>query len=285
MRIIAYLGPEKTNTHLAAKRYFGAEAKYLPAASVEKVFELVERKKTDFGVVAIENSLEGAITHTLDRFIDFEESPIKIYGEIDEPIHHYLMYRRSTSLEKIRLVYSHYSALAQCKSWLSSQMPYAHAREADSTAKAVEDLLDRKASVFPPDERAAIGRVELAEEHNLKTVRIPIEQENRTRFLVLSLRKNAKRGKQNKTSLMLVLRDRPGALYDALKPFKANNINLMKIESRPSKKKAWEYVFFIDFEGHESEPRVRKTLKALQRAAATLRVLGSYPSGDVRGRG
>jgi chorismate mutase/prephenate dehydratase len=285
MKTIAYLGPEKTNTHIAAKRYFGAEVKYLPAGSVEKVFELVERKKADFGVVAIENSLEGGITHTLDRFIDFEESPIKIYGEIDEPIHHYLMYRPNTSLQKIRLVYSHYSALAQCKSWLSTHLSYAGVREADSTAKAVDDLFDKKASVFPLDERAAIGRVELAEERNLKAVRIPIEQENRTRFLILSLEKNKKRGKRNKTSLMLILSDRPGALYGALRPFKTNHINLMKIESRPSKRKAWEYVFFIDFEGHESESRVKKTLQALKHSAATVRVLGSYPVGDIRGRG
>jgi len=285
MRTIAYLGPEKTNTHLAAKRYFGAEATYLPAASVEKVFESVERKKADFGVVAIENSLEGAITHTLDRFIDFEESPIKIYGEIDESIQHCLIYRSRTSLEKIRLVYSHYSALAQCKSWLSANLPHASVRESVSTAKAIDELFDKKSSVFPVDERAAIGRIELAEEHKLKAIPIPIEQDNRTRFLALSLRKNEKRSKRNKTSLMMVLSDRPGALYDALKPFKTNNINLVKIESRPSKKKAWEYIFFIDFEGHETDPRVRKTLQALKQSAANIRVLGSYPAGDIRGRG
>jgi len=246
---------------------------------------LVERKKVDFGVVAIENSLEGGITHTLDRFIDFEESPVKIYGEIDESIHHYLIYRPSTPLERIRLVYSHYSALAQCKAWLSTQLPYASVRESSSTAKAIDDLFDKKTSAFPLSERAAIGRIELAEERRLKAIPIPIEQENRTRFLILSLKKNEKRGKRNKTSLMVFLSDRPGALYDALRPFKTNGINLMKIESRPSKRKAWEYVFFIDFEGHESEPRVKKTLQALQRSAAVLRVLGSYSVRDVHGRG
>lgn len=278
MRTVAFLGPEKTNTHLAAFRRFGKQAKYIPQPTVEDVFRCVERKKADLGVVAIENSLEGAITHTLDRFIEFEESPVKIYGEIDESIHHFLILQPKTSPEKVRVVFSHYSALDQCKEWLRSQYPSANLREASSTAKAVEDLLKKNSSmVYGLDERAAIGREELAREHGLKAIPIPIDQENRTRFLIISLRQNPSGGRHHKTSLMFALKDMPGALHDALGPFKKYRINLTKIESRPSKRKAWEYVFFIDFEGRRNDRRVRQALKLLEKSTSTLKVLGSYP--------
>ncbi len=280
MHKVAYLGPEKTNTHIAARRKFGAHARYIPCGTVEEVFQAVERKKVDFGVVAIENSLEGAVTHTLDRFIGFEESPLKIYGEIDESINHYLMMSPQTSIEKIRVVYSHPSALEQCREWLSTSCPSATSWETNSTAKAIEYLFNRKERLFPIRERAAIGRLELAEEHRLKAIPISIDQENRTRFLILSLQGNVKIGRRTKTSLMCALSDKPGALYDALRPFKRYKINLTKIESRPSKKKAWEYIFFIDFEGHKTELRVKKALKSLEKSTSSLKVLGSYPTGS-----
>ena len=279
MKTVAYLGPEKTNTHLAAQKKFGRGSRYRHASTVEEVFQFVERKKADYGVVAIENSLEGGITHTLDRFIEFDASPVKIYGEIDESIHHFLIMHPETSEEKIRLIFSHYSALNQCREWLVAKFPSASFRETNSTSDAIRKLFDKEASVFPVDERAAIGRCELAEEHRLKAVPIPIDQENRTRFLIISLHKNLRRGKRNKTSLMLALKDKPGALYDALRPFKKYRINLTKIESRPSKRKAWEYVFFIDFEGHEGERRVKQVLQMLRRSTSSLKVLGSYPIG------
>lgn len=277
MNIVAYLGPEKTNTHLAAQRRFGAKCKYVPKPTVEDVFQWVERKKADFGVVAIENSLEGAITHTLDRFVDFEASPVKIYGEIDESIHHFLIMRPQVREEKIRIVYSHYSALDQCREWLRANLPAAIYKDAFSTAKAVEELFNEGSSTFGLNERASIGRRELAEERKLKAIPISVEQENRTRFLIIALHKNPQRGKRNKTSLMFALKDAPGALYGALMPFKQHRINLTKIESRPSKRKAWQYIFFIDFEGHESEQRVQRTLRALERCTSDLRILGSYP--------
>lgn len=276
MNTIAYLGPEKTNTHLAAQKKFGPKCKYLPAPTVEDVFRMVERKKAHFGVVAIENSLEGAITHTLDRFIDFEESPLRIYGEIDESIHHFLIMRPRASEERIRVVYSHYSALNQCREWLKTNLPAAIFQEASSTAKAVEDLFKKGSYLFGLDERAAIGRRELAQERKLKAVPISVEQENRTRFLILALVPPS-RGRRNKTSLMFALKDKPGALHDALVPFKRYRINLTKIESRPSKRKAWEYLFFVDFEGHELEPRVKRALHALEKNVSDLRILGSYP--------
>lgn len=275
VRTVAYLGPEKTNTHLAARKRFGARCRYLHAPTVEDVFQLVEREQANFGVVPIENSLEGAVTHTLDRFIDFQRSPALIYGEIELPIRHCLLTRAGTSREKIRVIYSHPQALAQCRRWLDRNFPAATRRETRSTAEAVEDLL-RADGIWKRDERAGIGSPELAKEHRLKTLAVPIDRENRTRFLVVALAKPAM-GRRNKTSLLFALKDRPGALHDALVPFKRHGINLTKIESRPTKRRAWEYIFFVDFEGHESEPRVKRALAELSRRTAEFRVLGSYP--------
>lgn len=283
MPTIAYLGPEKTNTHLAALARFGKRNRYVHAPTVEDVFRLVERRQADCGVVPIENSLEGAVTHTLDRFIDFVDTPVKIHGEIEQPIHHYLITRKAATLLQIRAVLSHPQALAQCRAWLDQHLHRARRIETNSTAEAVEHLLDERhwpieeaRTRLGPRERAAIGRAELAREHGLRAIPIPEERENKTRFLILGLGE-PKRGRRNKTSILFALKDRPGALYDALMPFKREKINLTKIESRPSKKKAWEYYFFIDLEGHESEPRVKHALKSLSRSTLLLHMLGSYP--------
>ena len=276
MLTVSYLGPEKTNTHFAARKRFGVKARYLHAPTVEDVFRMVEREKADFGVVPIENSLEGAVTRTLDRFMDFKNSSARICGEIDLPIQHYLIMDPRASKEKIRVVYSHPQALAQCSRWLEKQLAVdvAHV-ETSSTTEAVQWLF-REDRLIDPRERAAIGRRELASRGHLKAIPIPVTQDNRTRFLVLSL-KAPRRGRKNKTSLMFVLKDKPGALHDALVPFKKYRINLTKIESRPTKRKAWEYIFFIDFEGHQSEPRVQRALRALEPCTSTVKVLGSYP--------
>ena len=283
MPTVAYLGPEKTNTHFAARKKFGAKARYLHAPTVEDVFRLVEREDADFGVVPIENSLEGAVTHTLDRFINFKRSPARIYGEIELLIQHCLITLPGTKLGDVVIVFSHPQALAQCRYWLQKHLPDASRFETTSTSEAV-GLLVRKGvieghrSVFSGPQRicAAIGRAELARELKLKAVRIPQDRENKTRFLVISMQDPVP-GRRNKTSLMFALKDNPGALHDALMPFKRNRINLTKIESRPSKRKAWEYLFFIDFEGHVSEPRVKRALRSLERSTTLLRVLGSYP--------
>ena len=268
MPVVAYLGPEKTNTHFAAQKKFGSSAKYLHAPTVEEVFRRVESGRADFGVVPIENSLEGSVTHTLDRFIDFWETPVQIWGEIEQPIQHFLITRPGTDLKRIRFVYSHPQALAQCSRWLDQRLPSAVRFETGSTAEAVEKM----------GSHAAIARRELAREKNLRAVAIPIRREIRTRFLILSLREPP-RGRNNKTSLLLALKDKPGALHDSLMPFKRNKINLTKIESRPSRRKLWEYVFFIDCEGHESDASLKKALAALRRTTADCRVLGSYPVG------
>ena len=270
MSTIAYLGPQLTNTHEAAVKRFGKRNHFVHAPTVEDVFHLVERRKADYGVVPIENSLEGAVTHTLDRFIDFLDTPVRIQGETELPIKHSLILAHGAREQDLALVCSHPQALAQCHRWLSRHLPHAALRETTSTAEAVRQVLhDRK-------RRAAIGRAELAKQHRLRAVPIPEERENKTRFLILGFGEPP-RGRRNKTSILCALKDKPGALHDALVPFKRHRINLTKIESRPSKRKAWEYLFFIDVEGHESEPRVRRALSALERSTSLLRILGSYP--------
>ena len=278
---VAYLGPEHTNTHLASVARFGRRSRYVHAPTVDEVFHLVERQRADYGVVPIENSLGGAVTHTLDRYIDFVDTPVKIHGEIDQPIRHCLIIRPSATLSDIHVVYSHPQAFEQCHTWLAKNLPKVTCSETDSTADAVQRVLRKRigtwSTVWDLKGRAAIAAKELADTHRLKAIPISQERENRTRFLVIGL-DNPPRGRHHKTSVLFGVKDRPGALYDALVPFKRYRISLTKIESRPSKRKAWEYLFFIDFEGHVSEPRVRRALDELVRCTSLCRVLGSYPT-------
>ena len=285
MPTIAYLGPEHTNTHVAAQAKFGRRATYVHAPTVDDVFHLVEREKADYGVVPVENSLEGAVTHTLDRFIDFKHSPVRIHGEVEQPIKHCLIVHRGTKPSNVELIFSHPQALAQCSRWLDAHLPQAIRRETDSTAEAVERVVIgglmrmQTSSEFKhiaPERSAAIARSELARGQKLRAIPIPEQRENKTRFLVIGLGK-PRRGRRNKTSILFSLTDRPGALYDSLTPFKRARINLTKIESRPSKRKAWEYYFFIDLEGHDTEPKVKRALEALKRRVDFLKILGSYP--------
>lgn len=273
---VAYLGPEQTNTHLAAIKRFGRRARYVHAPTVDDVFIEVERQRADYGVVPVENSLEGAVTHTLDRFIDFKHSPVKIHGEVEQLIHHALILRAGTALEEVGTVFSHPQALAQCRQWLERHLPRAHRWETSSTAAAMEYLNKRQPGLGPSARRAVIGRPELVRA-GLRAIPIPDDRENKTRFLILGLGE-APKGRRNKTSIMFALKDKPGALHDSLVPFKGSRINLTKIESRPSKRRAWEYLFFIDFEGHATEPRVQRALTSLQRHTADFQLLGSYPS-------
>ncbi len=283
MTTVAYLGPENTNTHVAAQAKFGKRADFVHAPTVEDVFRSVERRQADFGVVPIENSLEGAVTHTLDRFIDFIDTPVQIQGDIELPIRHSLIILNGARLLDLKIVFSHPQALAQCRHWLDQKFPGIRRMETRSTAEAVQRLLDRTDTIDADGggkpvnslEIAAIARAELAE-RGLKAIPIPEVRENKTRFLILGLGE-PKKGKRNKTSVVFALKDKPGALHDALVPFKRNKINLTKIESRPSKRKAWEYVFFIDVEGHESDVSVQRALKALGSSTSIVRILGSYP--------
>ncbi len=284
VRTIAYLGPEQTNTHVAAQATFGIGSRYIHEPTVDDVFTLVERDKAECGVVPIENSLEGSVTHTLDRFIDFKDSPVKIVGEIEFPIHHHFITQPGIRPSEVEAVYSHPQALAQCRRWIATRLSRrVSLMETNSTSEAVEHVAHHGAPRATARVKpiAAIGRKEAAARYRLTAVPIPDDRENKTRFLILGKHQPPK-ARRNKTSILLALKDRPGALHDALVPFQREGINLTKIESRPSKRKAWEYLFFIDVEGHASEPRVKRALKALERSTAFLRLLGSYPMVPVR---
>lgn len=289
MTTIAYLGPKRTNTHLAAQKRFGSAGNYLHAPTVDEVFHLVERRSADYGVVPIENSIEGAVTHTLDRFIEFIDTPVMIHGEVELPIKHYLLLHKRSSPSDIRVVLSHPQALGQCQDWLDKEMPNAVRLETNSTAEAAEKVADpiemrtwlegqqTPERSIAPEERAAIGRPELARQYALRAIAIPEARDNKTRFLILGLGK-FRRGRRSKTSILFSVKDKPGALHEALLAFKRERINMTKIESRPSKKKAWEYLFFVDIQGHESDAGVKRALAALKRSTSLLRVLGSYPT-------
>lgn len=268
---VAHFGQQGTFTHLAAMRRFGSSAHFLPKEGIKEVFEAVERGEAAFGVVPIENSTEGIISYTLDMFMD---SDLKIASEIILEVSHNLL-SKSGDRGKIRKIYSHPQPIAQCRRWLEANMPGVQVLEATSTARAAE--------IAAKDAEAAAIASELAASiYGLKFVakRIEDSRKNVTRFLVISGGEMPLKGGRNKTSIMFSLKDRPGALYDILTPFKKAGINLTKIESRPSKRKAWEYIFFADMEGHAGEKRVKKALDAVKAQSLYFKILGSYPAGD-----
>ena len=265
---VAYLGPRATFTHLACIRKFGSSAQYVPQTSIKDVFNEVERGRADFGVVPIENSTEGVVNHTLDMFID---SNLQIYGEVLQEVSHHLL-SKSDSLKAVKKIYSHPHALAQCRHWLETNMPEVPLAEVHSTARAAE--------ICTEDPSAAAIASELAGQiYSLKVLKPRIEDNinNYTRFLVLSTKTPERTGK-DKTSVMLSVKDKVGALYDLLRPFASHGTNLTKIESRPSRRKAWEYIFFIDLEGHIEEDRVKRALAEIKSRCLFLKVLGSYPA-------
>ncbi|MBN2719750.1 MAG: prephenate dehydratase [Proteobacteria bacterium] len=264
---IAYLGPEATFTHQAARRVFGSGARYIPAETIGDVFSMVQQGFVQRGVAPVENSNEGIVTSTLDLLVD---SDLNISGEIILPIRHMLL-TREESLEGVRTVYSHPQALAQCRRWLERNLPGAKIKDARSTTEAV--------ALCAEMEKAAAVAAELASE--IYEVPILVRDigdwdENMTRFLVFSSEKPEPTG-DDKTSVVLTIKDRVGALYEILKPFGESGVNLTQIESRPSRKKAWDYLFFIDVEGHRDDPHVRETLKKVKEYCVEMKVLGSYP--------
>lgn len=267
---IAYLGPEATFTHLAAMKNFGKSAEYIPAKSISDVFSEVEKARADYGVVPIENSTEGVVNHTLDMFI---ESDLKICAETLLEISHYLL-SRAKSIEKIERIYSHGQALAQCRNWTEEHLPNAELIETASTAEAAQKASKEKNA-------AAIASELAAGLYGLKVIASRIEDraDNFTRFLVISKNFPNPSG-IDRTSILFSIKDRVGALHDMLIPFKKNGINLTKIESRPTKKKAWEYIFFVDFVGHIAESKVKKALRELEEQCLYLKILGSYPRGE-----
>lgn len=262
---IAYLGPQGTFTHLASMKKFGKKSKYLSTESISDVFDRVEKGEVDYGVVPIENSTEGAVNYTLDMFF---VSTLSICAEITLNISHALC---GKSLKRIKRVYSNPQVFAQCRKWLSRSLKGAELVPVFSTAKAA---LKAKKDVYG----ACIGNKVLANIYGLKIIASSIEDSpnNYTRFLVIAKNDSFASGK-DKTSILFSIKDKVGALYDVLYSFKSCSINLTKIESRPSKKKPWEYYFFVDIEGHRSSSLVKKALTKLKRNCIFIKILGSYP--------
>lgn len=264
--VIAYLGPEATFTHVAARRKFGSSVQYAAMAGITDIFSNVERGSVDYGVVPIENSIDGAVTHTLDMFID---SRVKICAEIYLEISHCLL--ANCPAEEIRKVYSKSEVFGQCRTWLRSTIPAVELIDVSSTARAAELAAREKHA-------AAIASELAAEIYGVNILERGIEDSgrNETRFLVIGSSSTGPSG-DDKTSIIVSIADRVGALYRMLLPFKKHAINLTKIESRPSKKKAWDYYFFIDFLGHIGDANVVKALKELQGQCLFMEHLGSYP--------
>ena len=270
---VAYFGPESTFTHEAARRAFGTSVEFEPHTTVSEVFARVERGEVQHGVVPVENSTEGAVTHTLDELM---VSPLKICGEVYLPISQNLL-SKEESLRGIKTIYSHPMALGQAATWLRRELPYAVLEEVESTAEAA-----RRAAEEP--QVGAVGSALAAEVYGLAVLARNIQdvRTNTTRFIVLGRSWAGPTGK-DKTSVVFSVKDRPGILRDALSAFAREGINLTRIESRPSRQRAWTYVFFADFQGHPEEERVARALKALEEHCPYVSVIGAYPelSGEV----
>jgi chorismate mutase/prephenate dehydratase len=264
---VGYLGPEGTFSQQALHKHFGHSAKGLPLASIEEVFQEVEAGNADFGVVPVENSGQGTIQSTLDMFLT---SPLKICGEVELSVHQHLM-SRTGRLEDIERVYSHPMSLAQCKAWLRQNLPKAEKIAVASNAEAA-----RRARTA--DDAAAIAGESAGHVYGLKVVAGPIQdrQDNTTRFLVLGRELFSPSG-HDRTSLLVYVRDQPGALYNVLSPFARHGVSMNRIESRPSHSGRWQYAFFIDVSGHVADDAVARALSELGDYAADVKVLGSYP--------
>ncbi len=264
---VAYLGPPATFTHMAAMKHFGSSCTFIPTNSINEVFEAVELNKATYGVVPIENSNEGIITYTIDMFMDYN---LNIYAEIPHTISHHLL-SKSKEGSEIKKIYSHPQPTAQCRIWLEKNMLGVPIVETASTAKAAE-------LAAKEEHAAAIGSELAARIYELNFIERNIEnyKDNVTKFLVIS-KTSYEDADSYRTSIMFSVKDAPGSLHEALTPFKKAKINLTRIESRPSKKKAWDYIFFVDMEGHSSEKRLKKALAELKKKCLYLKILGSYP--------
>jgi chorismate mutase/prephenate dehydratase len=265
---VGYLGPEATYSHMASREHFGAGASFLPMASIPQVFAAVERGQADFGVVPIENSTDGVVTYTLDRFV---ESDMKIAAEVCLEVNHCLL-SKSGRRDAVKRILSHTQGLAQCRGWIAANFPGATVHEMPSTAGAAEEASRH-------DDAAAIASAMAGEVYGLAVVAENIQDLsfNATRFVVIGREDSGKPSGDDKTSAVFSVRDEVGILHHMLRPFADNRINLTRIESRPLRGKAWEYVFFIDFLGHRKERRVGRALDGLGKRCQMLRVLGSYP--------
>jgi chorismate mutase/prephenate dehydratase len=265
---VAYLGPEGTFTQQAAIKHFGHGIATVPLAAIDDVFREVEAGAAHYGVVPVENSTEGMITHTLDSFMRFG---LRVCGEVELRIHHHLLLSETNKRENITRVYSHQQSLAQCRQWLDTHLPGVERVAVSSNAEAARRIRGEWHA-------AAIAGEMAAELYGLGKIAENIEDNpnNTTRFLIIG-RDSVARSGDDKTSLLVSMRDKPGALYRLLEPFNREGVSLTRLESRPSKNANWSYVFFIDCEGHQDDARLQAALKSVEDAALEVRVLGSYP--------
>ena len=264
---VAYLGPEGTFTQQAVHRHFGHSVQTLSMPSIDDVFEQVQSGDADFGVVPVENSTQGIVSHTLDNFLF---SDLKICGEIELRVHQNLL-SLARSLKQIERVYSHEQSLSQCKNWLRTHLPGVELIAVGSNSEAA-----RRVRNTP--ESAAIGGRSAAEVYGLPVLFADIEDhpDNTTRFLVIGREIFAPSG-NDKTTLLLSGKEGPGLLHSLLEPFRAHGVNMTRIESRPSREGKWAYVFFVDVEGHAEDAAVAAALQDMAKVSKLSRVLGSYP--------
>lgn len=266
----AYLGPEGTFTQQAAVKHFGHSAEVTPFGAIDEVFREVASGAAHYGVVPVENSTGGVVTHTLDSFLT---SSVKICGEVVLRIHHNLLVSDVTNVENISRIYSHAQSLAQCRKWLDANYPRAERIAVSSNAEAAKKIKGEWNS-------AAIAGEMAAEIYGLHSLHEKIEDQpdNSTRFLIIGT-EDIPRSGDDKTSVVVSMKNQPGALHDLLEPFHRNQIDLTRVETRPSLSGAWNYVFFIDFVGHISDELIKSTLKNVADKASELKILGSYPKG------
>lgn len=265
---VAYLGPEGTFTQEAALKHFGDSAVSVPQSAIDEVFREVLSGSCHYGVVPVENSTEGVISHTLDSFMD---SSLKICGEVELRIHQHFMVGTNTDKKNISRVYSHAQSLAQCRQWLNSNFPAIERVAVSSNAEAAKRVQGEWNS-------AAIAGDMACELYSLEKLHQKIEDnpDNSTRFLIIGREEVPKSG-IDRTSLVVSVRNKPGALHDLLEPFQRHNVDMTRLESRPSRSSKWTYVFFIDLEGHIDDPAVANVLEELNSQVVELKVLGSYP--------
>ncbi|WP_019866292.1 prephenate dehydratase [Methylovulum miyakonense] len=264
---VAFLGPEGTFTQQAAFKHFGHAVKTVPAATISEIFNAVETGLCQFGVVPVENSTEGVISHTLDRLL---ASPLKICGEVEIRVHQNLL-GLAENLADITTVYSHQQSLAQCRQWLDKYLPNPQRVAVSSNAEAARLAASDK-------QFAAIAGIAAADVYQLPVIEKNIEDiaNNTTRFIIIGQQTSTSTGK-DKTSLVVSTGNKPGALHRTLEPFARFGVDMVNIESRPSHQGLWDYVFFIDVQGHADDPQVAGALAALQGQVNMLKILGSYP--------
>ncbi len=265
---VAYLGPEGTYTQAAVLKHFGKAVHPRPLPAINEIFRDVEAGNADYGVVPVENSTEGVVNHTLDMF---SSSNLLICGEVSLPVHHHLL-SVGESLDTVTEVFAHSQSFAQCRQWLDRKLPHAERNVVSSNGEAARLAAERGTHT------AAIAGKPAAERYGLGILAANIEDDpdNTTRFLVIGKQLVPPTG-NDMTTILLSSHNRPGALYDMLRPFSDSGVNLTRIESRPSRRANWDYNFFVDIEGHADDPAISKVLQDMQTNVAFFKFLGSYP--------